>query len=338
MGALTQELQLLTPKLSDYEIQTIYFGGGTPSLIDPSYLETILTQVHANSCSPTIEITLEANPDSLKHSRLLAYKKLGITRLSMGLQAWQDELLAYFGRLHDRETFVKAYTLARKVGFTNISVDLIFGIPHQTMEQWRESVDNVIALSPEHISCYSLELANSSTLGTLYKLGKLKSADEDLDRAMYAYAKKTLAKHGYVHYEISNFAKPGFESRHNSNFWEQKPFYGLGSGASSYFEGVHFHHPESVPAYMKDPARIEIERKEDPQAKKLDFVMLSLRKIIGFETHRYQSLFGSSFSSDFSQQLSELTPYNLLVENMGNVRLTSKGLDLYNFVTRTLSA
>jgi oxygen-independent coproporphyrinogen-3 oxidase len=338
MKALSKELVGLTKKLSAYEVATVYFGGGTPSLINPVYLEKILTQVKALSHSETMEITLEANPDSLTMERLQAYRKLGITRLSMGLQAWQDELLTYFGRLHDRETFVKAYTLARTAGFGNISVDLIFGIPNQTMEQWKESVENVVALAPEHISCYSLELANSSTLGTLHRLGKLKSADEDLDRAMYAYAKKTLGEHGYTHYEISNFAKPGFESRHNSDFWEQKPFYGLGSGASSYFEGVHFHHPESVPLYMKNPKVIEVERMENPQTKKLDFVMLALRRVEGFEESVYTDLFGSTFSEDFSHQLAELKPYHLLTVQSGNVRLTSKGLDLYNFVTRTLSS
>lgn len=232
--ALNQELQLYLPQLSETKITTIYIGGGTPSLVEPDYIAGLLATIKNNlNCGHQIEITLEANPESLTQPKLAAYADAGINRLSIGLQAWQPHLLRALNRPYQLNTFLQVYRLVQQSKIHNCNLDLMFGLPNQTLAEWQDSLEQTIALRPNHISCYSLELDNQSVFGRRVQRGTLSIPSERLDRMMYTVAKKLLSKAGYQQYELSNFALPGFESQHNSAFWRNDSYLGLGAGAAS---------------------------------------------------------------------------------------------------------
>lgn len=338
IGALIKEVKQWKKRLENYRVQTIYFGGGTPSLIKPTNIERVIQACFASfSMLNHPEITMESNPDSLSLERLNGYKSAGVNRLSIGLQAWQDSILEYFGRLHDRETFELAFGNARKAGFKNISVDLIFGIPGQTMENWIESVNRVVLLQPEHISCYSLELNNNSRLGVQYLRGTLVAMDDDSDREMYHWAVSYLREAGYEHYELSNFSKKGFACRHNVDFWQQKPFVGMGGGASSYFDETQFHHIENVQTYMNNPGAVMVDKKLSEEETRYDFVLLAMRMTRGMSFADYFKEFRRSFEADFGAAYSELKELGLVVDSFKRLKLTPKGMDLYDSVMKILA-
>jgi len=267
---------------------TIYFGGGTPSLVNPEYLKELLEHIKKNiNC----EITLEANPQTITLQKLQTYKKIGINRLSFGLQAWQNKILAYLGRQSKLRDFLQAFTNSRKIGFNNINVDLIFGIFGQTMEDWQETIKQIVNLNPEHISCYGLEPN---------KL--VKPGSEILDRQMYHWARRYLAKKGYHHYEISNFAKPGFECRHNLDFWQGKEFLGLGTTAASFIN-------------KKNLSKQELRERK---------LFLNLRLIKGVKIY------------DHKVQIKYLKKLKLITYKNDLLKLTNKGMDLHNQVCQKL--
>ena len=236
----------------EYNINTIYIGGGTPSLIDRKSINEILDIVKDKDDGA--EITVEVNPDSavnflkqscelkenkgcqLEPSQLTTSEPLKATRLSIGLQSTNNDLLKSIGRIHTFEQFIEAYELARKVGFKNINVDLMIGLPNQTINDIKLSLESIINLNPEHISVYSLILEEGTKLYDMVNKRELILPDDELERQMYWYVKNTLELNGYNHYEISNFAKSGFESKHNVNCWKQKEYIGVGLNASSYLK------------------------------------------------------------------------------------------------------
>ncbi len=197
-------------------IQTIFFGGGTPTILPITLLEKILNTIFQYyTVSPHAEITIEANPGTLSFSILNSLRSIGFQRISIGLQSWQNELLQSIGRIHNRTTFLQNFYHARKAGFENINVDIMFCLPNQTYSQWQETLYSIVHLQPEHISAYSLILEQSTPLFTLFEQNKIKLPDEILDRAMYHTAQNILSQYGYEQYEISNFSKKGYQSRHN---------------------------------------------------------------------------------------------------------------------------
>lgn len=221
----------LEPK---YLIKTIYIGGGTPSSIDEIYIINILNTIKANfTIKETAEITIEVNPGTVNKDKLESYRKCGINRLSIGLQAVQDEILKNIGRIHTYKDFENTYEYARAVGFDNINVDLMIDLPNQTLEDVKESVKMIINLKPEHISVYSLILEKNTRMYEMITSKVVSLAPDEIERQMYWYVKETLEKHKYNQYEISNFAKPGFESNHNMDCWNQKEYIGVGTAASS---------------------------------------------------------------------------------------------------------
>ena len=233
-GALIKEIKLYK---IDNELETIYIGGGTPSFPNEKYIEELLSNLPKAK-----EITLELNPGTITESKLLKYKEIGINRLSIGLQAIQDSILKEIGRIHTFKEFDEVFSLARKVGFDNINVDLMHGLPNQKLTDFKESVDYLVKLNPEHISCYSLILHDN--------IFKNLPEDEE-EREMYYYAKNELTKNGYEHYEISNFAKAGKKSNHNLVYWNQEEYIGVGAGASSYMDNKRYTNIGGIEEYIE---------------------------------------------------------------------------------------
>ncbi len=222
---------------------SVFIGGGTPSLLSPQHLERLFQGIReAFWITADAEITIEANPDSLSREKLRCYRQLGINRLSMGCQSLDDDLLRHLGRLHDSQGFYKAYTLAQEEGFSNINVDLMFGLPTQSMAQWEKTLEDVLALHPRptHLSLYSLQLEEGTPYYQAYRRDEMDLPPDEEERQMFHRACQILKEQGYDHYEISNFAQKGKACRHNGKYWTMAPYIGLGAGASSYYQGIRY--------------------------------------------------------------------------------------------------
>ncbi len=243
VNTLLQEIQLRKEEIQQHPIQTIYFGGGTPSLLDITDIESILQLINASSQPSTTppcrktemnEITLEANPQDLTLEKLTAYKNIGINRLSIGIQSFHDHHLRLLGRRHTAQEAIQAVEWAKEAGFTNISIDLIYGMPNQTIDEWREDIRQAIDLNVPHISTYNLIYEEGTHLTQMLNNGAISILDEDLENEMYELIVERLKANGYLHYEVSNFCRPNYHSRHNSSYWNNTPYIGLGAGAHSF--------------------------------------------------------------------------------------------------------
>lgn len=314
MIALKKEIQ----SYSFDELQTVYFGGGTPSYVDAKYIEEILTMLKCKNA----EITLEVNPGTATEEKLRRYIASGVNRLSIGLQATQNDILKDIGRIHTLEEFDKTYKLARNVGFTNISVDLMFGLPNQTLKDVKESLDYILKIGPEHISCYSL---------ILHKDTKKHLPSDEEERKMYHYLVATLKNAGYVHYEISNFAKKGFESKHNLVYWNQEEYVGVGAGASSYVNNIRYTNERNIEKYILENKR-EIEEEQDLESKLREYVILKLRLVKGLNLEEASKRFNVNIEEKFANEIQKMCKYGLLKVDDGNMSLTDRGLDLANIV------
>ena len=330
----------LEPK---YVIKTIYIGGGTPSLIDEEYIEDILKSIRENfemtsNLEEKIETTIEVNPGTVTKEKLQKYLECGINRLSIGLQAVQDNLLKEIGRIHTFEDFQNVYKWAREVGFENINVDLMIGLPNQTLDDVKESTKKVMALKPEHISVYSLILEENTKLEDWVIKGKLELPDDEIERKMYWYVKKALEKHKYIHYEISNFAKPGFESKHNSDCWNQNEYIGIGAAASSFMNNARYENTSDLEEYIsniendKPSKNIQLQELLDDESKIDEYMMLSLRKISGVNITEFKRKFNQNPIIRYNKILEKLIKEELIEIDGNNIRLSSKGIDLANLV------
>ena len=344
---LKKELQYRLNKLKDdYMITTIYIGGGTPSYIDSKnikdVMELLVNYIDNNQINgiqlDNVEITIEVNPGTVTKQKLRDYKEAGINRLSIGLQSTNNKLLKAIGRIHDYEQFLKTYNLAREVGFNNINVDLMLGLPKQTIEDLKESLYKVIELNPEHISVYSLIVEEGTKLYDMVSDGELELPDEEYERQMYWYVKNTLELNGYKHYEISNFAKNGYESKHNLNCWKQKEYIGVGIGASSYLDNVRFSNIRDLEKYLKNVEATEyeknrtVEEMQSEEDKFKEFMLLGLRMIDGVSILEFKNKFGQNPVYLFRQELDKLVKAKLLIVDGDRIKLTNKGLDLANQV------
>lgn len=260
--ALKTEMGIMSRGLRDRPVKTIFIGGGTPSLVEPGYIGALLEDCcRFFDIAPDAEITMESNPGTLTFENLRIYRQAGINRLSIGLQAWQDSLLESLGRIHRRKQFAENLEAAFEAGFSNVNADLIFGLPGQTHEDWVETLEAVTSPfaghSLTHLSCYSLQIEEGTVFGNRCESGTLTPADDELDRRMYRHAVEFLAKAGYRHYEISNFALPGFECRHNLIYWKAEEYAGFGAGAHSYLDGKRFGNTAAVERYIDAVKRYE---------------------------------------------------------------------------------
>lgn len=238
--------------LSKYNINTVYIGGGTPSLINSIYIGKILEAIKRNTSLDDTEITAEVNPGTVSKGKLKDYISFGINRLSIGLQSADDNLLKQIGRIHNYDQFLETYKTAREVGFKNINVDLMLGLPNQSLDTLINSLDKVILLDPEHISLYSLILEEGTKLYDMVENSKLKVISEDLERKMYWETKKALEEAGYIHYEISNFAKTGYSSKHNLDCWNQKEYIGIGVASHSYLDKTRYSNTTILEDYINN--------------------------------------------------------------------------------------
>ena len=333
--AVTKEIELQKIKS---EITTIYIGGGTPSYIDSKYIKDIMSEIKQKNVSTNAEITIEVNPGTVTLERLRDYKEAGINRLSIGLQSTQDELLKQIGRIHNYEQFLETYKMASKVGFANINVDLMLGLPDQRIKDLKDSLEKVIELQPEHISVYSLIVEDGTPIANKIDGGELQLPAEETERNMYWYVKNTLELNGYKHYEISNFAKAGYESKHNMNCWRQKEYIGIGIAAHSYRDITRYSNTENLGEYIRNITKENLERnriiheiqKEDDIKK--EYMILGLRQIDGVKISDFKEKFVDNPIYLFRNELKKLVDQDLISIDENSIKLTNKGIDLANLV------
>ena len=320
------------------EITTIYIGGGTPSYINSKFIVQILEKIKEKNVAQDAEITIEVNPGTVTQEKLQDYIDCGINRISIGLQTTNDELLKQIGRIHNYEQFLETYKLAKKVGFKNINVDLMLGLPNQRIIDLKESLENVLRLAPKHISVYSLIVEEGTPIANKIKNGKLKLLDDELERNMYWYVKNTLELNGYKHYEISNFAKKGYESKHNMNCWNQMEYVGIGTAAHSYRDITRYSNTEDIKEYIKNVQKGEFEKNriiheiQKEEDSKKEFMLLGLRKIDGLKISEFKNKFGDNPIYLYRNELKKLSDEKLIIIQDDNIRLSNKGIDLANLV------
>lgn len=307
----------------EYSVDTVFIGGGTPSVIEPSLIGKLLREIERNfALEKDREITIEANPGTISREKLTEYRKYGINRLSIGLQAFNDEILKSLGRVHSVSDFEEAFILARRIGFDNINTDLMFSVPGQNIDMWLDTLDKTIALLPEHISFYSLQLEEGTPFFQMFMAGEIEQTSDDADREMYHQALCRLKEAGYDHYEISNCARPGFKCRHNLKYWSMDDYLGIGSGASSYMNGIRFAESPLM-EYHKNDFHDEVS----------EFVFTGLRKTCGIDLTDFKKRYGREFWDVFSyekRQLSEFFQKGQLICERGTLRLSEHGIDVSN--------
>jgi oxygen-independent coproporphyrinogen-3 oxidase len=316
-----------------FYVNSVFLGGGTPSLLSAGQLSRILTELsRAFPGARDCETTMEANPGSLSARKLETLLSRGVNRLSIGVQSLSDALLSALGRIHTRADFLASYRAARRAGFGNINLDLMFAFPSQTLSDWRETLAEALDLRPEHLSFYSLQPEEGTPMREALRAGRFVAVDEDTDREMYRYAVRTLARAGYARYEISNAAREGFRCRHNLKYWSLKPYLGLGLGAHSYADGVRFSNTEDLRAYIAAAnegapfrAQAHVSTRRDRIS---EYMFLGLRRTRGVSEADYLREFGEELEARFGKEIALLTEEGLLERAGGALRLTAKGIDL----------
>ncbi|WP_283704747.1 radical SAM family heme chaperone HemW [Clostridium perfringens] len=334
--ALNKEIINLREKHNNLEINTIFIGGGTPSVLEADELECLLKEVAKLNMAKDIEYSMECNPGNLTEEKLEVMKKYGVNRISMGLQAKQDNLLKGLGRIHNYKTFKENFLLAKKVGFNNINVDLMFGLPNQRLNEWEETLREIISLEPAHISAYSLIIEEGTAFYNLYENDKLKLPTEEEERKMYHLAKKILEENGFNQYEISNYAKEGKECRHNLAYWNMDNWIGVGSASASYIDGKRIKNISSVEEYInsineRGEAVEEIinNSKNDNME---EFMFMGLRKINGIDENEFKKRFGMNINDVYGEILNKYIDEGLLIRESGRVFLSEKGIEISNII------
>lgn len=317
-----------------YNITTIYIGGGTPSYIDSKYINDIIYKIKENvKINKNVEITIEINPGTVNEQKLKEYYKSGINRLSIGLQSTDNVLLKKIGRIHTYEEFVKNYKMARDIGFENINIDLMLALPEQQIKDLEESVDKIIKLNPEHISVYSLILEEDTKLYEMIKNKVYNLPNDKEERIMYWNTKQQLEQNGYIHYEISNFCKNGFTSKHNINCWEQKEYIGFGAGAHSYINLKRFSNICDIKKYINNrKENITIHEIQDKNMQMKEYMILALRKLDGINLKQFKEKFNTDATTIFEKEIDKLIKEELIKVDKTNIKLTNKGLDFANIV------
>lgn len=375
MDKLLEEICGQGPNFQEYRVSTIFVGGGTPSILPADLIMELFATLSENfDISPDAEITMEANPGTLTMEKLEVYRQSGVNRLSIGLQSADDKELKYLGRIHSYDSFLKSFQRARQAGFKNINVDLMSALPGQDVHSWKNTLKKVMMLKPEHISAYSLiieegtpfyerfgepqgkqssvvcgesdadrggalpapktaaEIAARAAVMTLPDL-----PDEDTDREMYHLTKEMMAAHGYDRYEISNYAKKGYECRHNIGYWTGVEYLGLGLGASSYTYGYRYHNTENLQEYLslnlyeggaaaRDIEELSLEDKME------EFMFVGLRMMKGVSGSEFLERFGQNMWNVYGDALKRLEQQGLIEVDAPMVRLTELGIDVSNVV------
>ena len=316
-----------------FNIGTIYIGGGTPSIIDEKYIAEIIGKIKEKFIvSQNAEITIEVNPGTVTKEKLQEYRKFGINRLSIGMQSTDNVILKNIGRIHTYEEFQETYKEAREAGFKNINVDFMLALPEETEGSIAMQITEVINLKPEHISCYSLIVEDGTKMKEMVEKKEVLLPSDEEERKMYWKAKELLEENGYEHYEISNFSLPGYNSRHNTDCWNQKEYLGFGVAAHSYFNKKRFSNPKTIEEYIENYNKKQIEEEQTREEQAKEYMMLGLRKIKGVSISNFERKFQINPLFYFRFEISKLVDDELLEIDLDNIKLTNKGLDLANQV------
>jgi len=352
VDALIAEMALWREATRDARVNTVFFGGGTPSFLPLAETERIFTALGRSFSArggPDAEITTEANPGSADSARLDGLRQMGFNRLSLGVQSFQDDELRLLGRVHSAAEARQAYRAARRAGFENVNLDLIYGLPGQPLAAWQRTLAEAIALRPEHLSLYALTLEEGTPLAADVARGRPPAPDPDLAADMYLWAGEALAAAGYQQYEISNWALPGRRCRHNLVYWHNEPYLGLGAGAHSCLGGFRFAavrdpsryirdvmargaepHADGLAAFLAGLRHLETVEETTPARAMAETVILGLRLVEGVSAAAFRRRFGASLLSVYGPAVAELTALGLLERANGRVRLTPKGRLLGN--------
>jgi len=322
----------------EYIVDTIFIGGGTPSLLETEFLEEIVDALYSRfNISKDAEITIESNPGTIEKSKLSDILDLGINRLSIGIQSLNDGVLRYLGRIHDSGQAIKSIEDAKSTGFTNINTDMMVGIPGQTAGIWQDDFKKILELKPEHVSFYSLQLEENTPVFSDVMEGRVEETDPIIDRKMYHDAIKLLDINGYRHYEISNAALSGFESRHNLKYWSMDDYLGLGLGAHSMMKKMRFCNTDNLKEYLSTDSSVGFSVPGEPVSKAdhmSEYIFLGLRKTEGILLSDFEKEYGRKFLDLYRQETENLVKRGLLEMKDGYLKLTELGLDLSNQVFR----
>lgn len=338
LAALEKEMQHTIEQKGEQELKTIFIGGGTPTSLTVSQLDKLMNSIHS-VLKPTknlIEFAVEANPDELSLEKLHVLKAAGVNRLSFGVQTFEDDLLKKIGRVHQKKDVLTSFERARAVGFDNISLDLMFGLPHQEKHHVMNSLETAFSLGAEHYSVYSLIVEPKTVFYNLMQKGKLHLPPQEREAEMYELVMDEMERHGLKQYEISNYAKPGFESQHNLTYWSNEDYFGFGAGAHGYVDGIRNVNAGPVKHYLELIDQTGFPYKETHQVTKAEQIeeemFLGLRKIEGVKSADFQAKYGAAPEALFSTVIEDLEEKGLIVKDDKGIRLTRKGKLLGNEV------
>ena len=330
--ALGQEIEMTVKEFPESfaNIETIFLGGGTPTALSAKQITRLLSLIAKHiSLTNVKEFTSEANPDELTREKLQALLNGGVNRLSMGVQSFDQELLKKIGRTHSNEHVYNTIELAKEIGFTNISIDLMYGLPGQTMEQWKDTLNKAMALNLPHYSAYSLIVEPKTIFYIQYAKGKLALPSEDLEAEMYDVLMKTMEAHNKMQYEISNFSEPGYESIHNKIYWDNEECAGFGAGAHGYLQGIRYSNHGPIKKYIEtvqSGTRPIVHYHTVTAEERLEEQMfLGLREVEGVPHHDFEYKFNHSIQEIYAKQIEKLVKEGLLDVDKNGVRLTRKG-------------
>lgn len=361
--ALINEIKLNKNKMSEYVVDTVFIGGGTPSLLEENQISKIMSVLRDNcNMSENPEITIECNPGTITESKLLEYKKSGINRISFGLQSANDEELKSIGRIHNYAGFLESYNLARKCGFDNINVDLMSALPGQTLKSYEETLNKVVRLEPEHISAYSLIVEENTLMYDRVKKAQIKGTnilpDEESERKMYYLTNNILRSNGYRKYEISNYSKPGKECKHNIGYWQRKEYLGFGIGAASLYKENRYNNISDINKYIEvltnnikensinnvgNSSEVENQvnilnsivknlQQLTERDRMEEFMFLGLRMMEGVSMEKFGQYFGKPYMEVYGKVQKRMEDKRFLINDNGYVKLTEFGIDLSNYV------
>lgn len=337
--ALIKEMEIYRQKKKDISLSTIYLGGGTPTILDGIQINEIISSCFSNfqiAGNKKMEITIEANPGTIEIEKSKILLQSRINRLSIGAQSLDNRVLKKIGRVHTKEDFLASYNAAREAGFSNINIDLMFGLPGQSKAGFEKTLTGIIKLKPEHISLYGLSIESGTPLELLIAAGKIKLPSDDLSNDLFVMAIELLKEHNYEHYEISNFALPGKRSIHNQIYWNDKSYLGLGAGATSYLDNKRYRNYQDLEQYIEllNYGILPVEYQEilSMRERMSEKIILKLRMMEGLDKNDFFNQFKTPVEHVFGKELYTLKEQGLLAENETRYLLTKKGISLANNV------
>ncbi|MBQ4562714.1 MAG: radical SAM family heme chaperone HemW [Clostridia bacterium] len=342
MDALMLQCEDYATSCEPYAVDTIFLGGGTPTIVPEKQMQALIDCIYENfNVTIDAEVTIEANPATVTLGQLKKYRKSGINRLSIGLQSVCDNELKALSRVHSYEDFEKTFKMARKAGFDNINLDLMYGIPEQTMDSFIKSLETVVELDPEHISLYNLKIEDSTPFGAIRD--SLPLPDEDIEFAMYEYAIDYLTRHGYEQYETSNFAKKGYECKHNMKYWTCQEYLGLGTASHSYFRNTRFSFIKDIDSFVsaiEDPDNSDVITDENytisPRERVGEYIMLSLRLKKGINVTEFKRFCGMDFEKMFEDLLPPYVSNGFMDRTATGYAFTAKGMYVSNYILSSM--